>query len=258
VEELDPGRTEDGEDAVVASMEAAVLHEGLARLSSRHREILLLREFEGWSYRRIASHYRLTLAAVETLLWRARRALHRELTQSGYERRALVGIPVVGWMYRRLGSMKVRLAEWGGSRLAPLIGGAASAVTIGCLVLGGVGSAGHPGRPVTVSSRPSTAGAPARTSAPQPSTAAQVPAATTAGGAAGGGDPAKGPAGPAGGGRAVLGASFSDAGSASQQARQQPVHASGVGVAVGVDPKAATSDLIRQTTGLTQLPRSVP
>jgi RNA polymerase sigma-70 factor (ECF subfamily) len=56
----------------------AVLRAALERLSDRHREILSLREYEGWSYERIADEEHLELNAVKSLVWRARQALRRE------------------------------------------------------------------------------------------------------------------------------------------------------------------------------------
>ncbi|HEX4539528.1 MAG TPA: RNA polymerase sigma factor, partial [Acidimicrobiales bacterium] len=110
-ESIDPGATADGDQALLTSIDANAVQDALGRLTSRHRDVLHLREYEGWSYRRIASHYGVRIAAVETLLWRARRALHRELTMAGYERRALVSLPVAGWAYRRLGSIRARIEE---------------------------------------------------------------------------------------------------------------------------------------------------
>ncbi len=147
---IDPGSTADEEQAVLASMDAIAVQDALARLTSRHRDVLHLREFEGWSYQRIAAHYGVRLAAVETLLWRARRALHRQLTTAGYERRALVSLPVVAWAYRRLGAIRARIDEIGGHRLVPVLGSAASVVTIGALVIGATGSGAHASRPQPV------------------------------------------------------------------------------------------------------------
>ncbi|GAC1315746.1 MAG: hypothetical protein NVSMB12_11850 [Acidimicrobiales bacterium] len=55
----------------------------MARLTDRHREILELRERQGWSYQHIADHLEVSLGTVEALLWRARKALRREFTSLG-------------------------------------------------------------------------------------------------------------------------------------------------------------------------------
>jgi RNA polymerase sigma-70 factor (ECF subfamily) len=261
-ESIDPGATADGEQALMTSIEATAVQDALARLTSRHRDVLHLREFEGWSYRSIATHYGVRVAAVETLLWRARRALHRELTVAGYERRALVSLPVAGWAYRRLGSIRARIEEWGGHRLAPVLGSAASVVTIGALVIGTTGSGAHPSRPqpLIAAHAPSGAQSPPPPTAP---TAAGVPVPFVSSVSAG--LPAA-PAVPPTAGRvaadgraAVLGATFTNASAASQQAGQAPVHASIAGVAAGLDPKATASGLASTAAATAdQVRRSIP
>jgi RNA polymerase sigma-70 factor (ECF subfamily) len=51
------------------------LREALADLPERQRRAILLREWQGLSYAEIADELRLTVGAVETLLYRARRSL---------------------------------------------------------------------------------------------------------------------------------------------------------------------------------------
>lgn len=264
-ESIDPGTTADGEQAVLTSMDAAAVQDALGRLTSRHRDVLHLREYEGWSYRRIATHYGVRLAAVETLLWRARRALHRQLTMAGYERRALVSLPVAGWAYRRVGSIRARIEEWGGHRLAPVVGSVASVVTIGALVIGATGSGAHAHRPqpLIASHGPSAAPMPQPPVAPSipgitlpsvpsvPAVSASLPAAPPLPSAAG--------QVAAAGGAAVLGATFTNAAAASQQAHQAPVHASVAGVTAGVNPTATASGLVSTAaTTVNQLRRSIP
>ena len=64
----------------------------MLRLTERHREILELREREGWSYQHIAEHLEVSLGTVEALLWRARRALRREFTSLGAAVLCLPGV----------------------------------------------------------------------------------------------------------------------------------------------------------------------
>src|SRR5262249_40288266 len=51
----------------------------ISELNPRHRQILLMREFEGRSYAEISTQLGVSEAAVQTLLARARRALRDEL-----------------------------------------------------------------------------------------------------------------------------------------------------------------------------------
>ena len=50
----------------------------LGRLAGRHQAVLVMREVQGLSYADIAQQLGVTLAAVETLLFRARRTFRRE------------------------------------------------------------------------------------------------------------------------------------------------------------------------------------
>jgi len=88
------GRVEGTQDIdalqdVIASPErsAAVslgeLTRALGAIPTRQRRALLLREFQGYSYEEIASELDVSVAAVETLLFRARRAVAQELEQQG-------------------------------------------------------------------------------------------------------------------------------------------------------------------------------
>lgn len=59
------------------------LTRALGTVPTRQRRALLLREFQGYSYEEIASELGISVAAVETLLFRARRAVAQQLEQSG-------------------------------------------------------------------------------------------------------------------------------------------------------------------------------
>jgi RNA polymerase sigma-70 factor (ECF subfamily) len=58
------------------------LREALATLPERQRRAILLREWQGLSYAEVADELRLTVAAVETLLYRARRSLKSRSARS--------------------------------------------------------------------------------------------------------------------------------------------------------------------------------
>ena len=62
--------------------ECVAVRQALDRLDEHHRDILLLREFEGFDYRRIAEVLHLTMGTVRSRLSRAREQLRREL--AGY------------------------------------------------------------------------------------------------------------------------------------------------------------------------------
>jgi RNA polymerase sigma-70 factor, ECF subfamily len=80
--------SDDGEmrDAVAAPVrehdELAGLADSLAELTPNQRRAILLREWQGLSYREIAAELETTEAAVETLLFRARRSLAGKLDRS--------------------------------------------------------------------------------------------------------------------------------------------------------------------------------
>jgi RNA polymerase sigma factor (sigma-70 family) len=63
------------------SEDAAHFREALARLPETQKRAILLREWQGLSYSEIAEELGLTLAAVETLIFRARRALAEEIAR---------------------------------------------------------------------------------------------------------------------------------------------------------------------------------
>ena len=66
------------------------LDEALAGLPDQQRQAILLREWQGLSYREVGAKLGLTQAAVETLIFRARRSLASALEQPVKRRRRLV------------------------------------------------------------------------------------------------------------------------------------------------------------------------
>jgi RNA polymerase sigma-70 factor (ECF subfamily) len=108
--------------------ELAGLADALAELPPNQQRAILLREWQGLSYREIAGQLELTEAAVETLLFRARRSLADRLDRS----RARAGAEVTS------------VGGWGKS----LAGGAAAKVAATAVVIGGILAAVptlHPG-----------------------------------------------------------------------------------------------------------------
>lgn len=75
---------------------AAALRAALDKLPTNQRQALLLREWRGFSYREIAAELGLTVAAVETLIFRARRSVARTLTRDTGIRARLAGVLDLG------------------------------------------------------------------------------------------------------------------------------------------------------------------
>src|SRR5688572_4727220 len=78
----------------------AALSDAWSRLASRHREVLYLREVLGFSYKEIGAAMGLSMAATETLVFRARGALKREYERSGG---TSFGSALLGFQLGRLG-----------------------------------------------------------------------------------------------------------------------------------------------------------
>ena len=74
VEDMD-GLAAPSAEGYEGPQQLSALREALATLPERQRRAILLREWQGLSYAEIAAELRLTVAAVETLLFRARRGL---------------------------------------------------------------------------------------------------------------------------------------------------------------------------------------
>jgi RNA polymerase sigma-70 factor (ECF subfamily) len=101
--------------------ELAGLADALAELSPNQQRAILLREWQGLSYREIAEELELTEGAVETLLFRARRSLARKLDRSR------------GQVWSSLGTA----GAWAKS----LFGGAAAKIAATAVVAAGIAAA---------------------------------------------------------------------------------------------------------------------
>jgi RNA polymerase sigma-70 factor, ECF subfamily len=100
----------------------------IRRLPPNQRAVTLLREIQGRSYAEIAEQLELSLAAVETLIFRARRSLSKELQLADHvpttqrrtrSLRGLLGLPLPG-----LGKLSLGFSA-GRAGLAALVGGVA-------------------------------------------------------------------------------------------------------------------------------------
>src|SRR5690242_1777360 len=104
--------------------ELAGVADALAELTPNQRRAILMREWQGLSYREIAGELALTEGAVETLIFRARRSLASKLDRS---RGRIWGISNLGSAF-----------AWGKA----VLGGTAAQVAAATLVIGaGVGAA---------------------------------------------------------------------------------------------------------------------
>ena len=129
---LDPAAIPGGEDELVEAVDDALVVEAMSRLGPRHQDVLHLREVEGWSYRRIADHYGVPVGTVETLLFRARRALRREFRV--IDGAGLVAVPIVGWLVQLIARARDRIAPMATLADAPAGLAAAAAATMAAAV----------------------------------------------------------------------------------------------------------------------------
>lgn len=110
---------------------AAEIREALLRLRPNQRAVIVLREIGGLSYREIAETLGLSVPAVETLLFRSRRALREELAAEEREVVRVGGIvlwPLPAAFSDALGSLAVWLGRRG---VAVKVAGAVGAAVIG-------------------------------------------------------------------------------------------------------------------------------
>lgn len=202
--DIDPGAVDGGQERIVEAVDVDLLRQAITNLGPRHREVLDLREQEGWSYQRIADHYDVSLGTVEALLFRARKALKREFLKVSHGERAgiLAGVPVLGWLGwlgRRLAAFRARVEALAGPNLAPLAHASMAVVVSSAAMFVGVHSgapSGHghadlaahgpaPAAPAVAVAATGVAAAPAATvvanAAPAPSAhpAASAPPAAT-------------------------------------------------------------------------------
>lgn len=70
---------------LVAAEERALLRQALEELSAEHREVIVLREMEGLSYREIAAIVGVPIGTVMSRLARAREQLHEHLSRGQTE-----------------------------------------------------------------------------------------------------------------------------------------------------------------------------
>ena len=108
---------------------AEELRAALDKLPTNQRQALLLREWRGLSYREIAAELGVTVAAVETLIFRARRNVARTLTHDTGIRARLAGVLDVGSL---VGALKSAFSGAAAIKVAA----AAAVVTLATLPAG--------------------------------------------------------------------------------------------------------------------------
>ena len=113
--------------AAVHRHEAAELRDALAELPAQQRDAILLREMRGLSYQEVAATLSVTNAAVESLLFRARRTLQMRL------REALAAFAPAEWAQ----PLRELLARVAGPGLAPPAAAKLAAVGVGTAVVAG-------------------------------------------------------------------------------------------------------------------------
>ncbi|MDQ1441249.1 MAG: hypothetical protein QOG97_1477 [Acidimicrobiaceae bacterium] len=129
----DPGPVAGGQEEIIDAVDGSLVATALSRLVPRHQEVLHLREVEGWSYQAIADHYGVKVSTVETLLFRARRALRREFHL--IDGAGLLAWPVLGRLIQVTVRLRNRMPTWVPSLPSPTTVAAAASATAAAVVL---------------------------------------------------------------------------------------------------------------------------
>ena len=74
----------DPEKALLHTERKAILYAALDELSDEHKEILLLRDINGYSYEEVGARLGLEAGTVKSRLFRAREALRKKLEEKNY------------------------------------------------------------------------------------------------------------------------------------------------------------------------------
>jgi RNA polymerase sigma-70 factor (ECF subfamily) len=139
--QIDLGVIEGGQEKIVDAVDVQILATAIGRIAPRHREVLDLREQQGWSYQEIADHYGVTLGTVEALLFRARKALKREFMAVVGGDRNWAGVPILGAAFGKVAAAKAKVEAWA-SGVLPAISGPAVAAALAVTAVTGAAVGG--------------------------------------------------------------------------------------------------------------------
>ena len=198
--EVEPGTTQGADDLVMRAGDTELVRRAMGRLNDRHRAALEQRETAGWTYEQMASHAGITISSVESLLWRARQALKRELVTLAGPDGILAGVPLIGVVVRSLHSAKARLTAWVShwGTLPQVAAGAALAIGSGAAVyVAGLEGSAAPSPAARVPAAVvyvAPAAPPAAAASTPPTTAAALPTSSVASPARGAGPASAAPA----------------------------------------------------------------
>ena len=132
--EIDLGVVEEEHEELFGSVDRDHLSEAMDRLAPRHREVLGLREEQGWAYQQIADHLDVPVTTVEALLHRARKALKREFLAVSSGTR-LASFPILGWVLVRMARVRARISGHTANGLVPIAGSAVAGIAAVTLVI---------------------------------------------------------------------------------------------------------------------------
>jgi RNA polymerase sigma-70 factor (ECF subfamily) len=251
IAEVDLGVVEEEHAELFGAVDRDHVAEAMQRLAPRHREVLGLREQQGWTYQQIADHLQVPVTTVEALLHRARKALKREflVVSSGTR---LAGFPILGWIVMRMAHIRARVSGHTANELAPVAGTAAAGIAAVTLVLAPFVApfASSDQRAVTtdaphvvVASTPATTGAPLvlDPSAPTTTTAAATHDASA------GGTSTRTPR--ANAGPVSVGTGDAAVAAAQQDNAQQPVQVDLHIIQIGANPQQTVEDIVDHLPG---------
>jgi RNA polymerase sigma-70 factor (ECF subfamily) len=251
---VDLGVIEGGQEKIVDLVDIEILRTAMAELAPRHREVLDLRELQGWSYQQIADHYDVTLGTVEALLFRARKALKREFMAVVGGDRNWAALPVLGGVFARGAAFKAKVQAWASTALPSVSGPAVAAALAVTAVTGAVGAGvlhddgvfgdrAQPPTVVRIHNAAVTTSLPELLTDPAPVVTAAEPSGRAPAAAPKGGD-VRGPLAEALSPRAetpVADVVGSDA--AGEKSKEQPINEDVADVFFGVDPVTAAVEV---------------
>ena len=142
-DQVDAGVTDDDvAGRLCHEVDVAALERALARIGPRHAEVLDLREWQGLTYHEIAATLGVPHSTVETLLFRARKALRREFLAAGAGR--LAGLAPLSWLGHRLQRARARFGDLAEVVTGPLSGPVAAGVLSVALAIAPGGTGARP------------------------------------------------------------------------------------------------------------------